>query len=67
MFFLYIFDIKDPYFFGKEVAAMGRLALIADELGDNITSLNIRNNMIKAIDPWFHGNALLKIGYSYRY
>jgi endo-1,3(4)-beta-glucanase len=45
----------DPYFFGKETAAMGKLALVADSLGDTATAADIRNSMKEVIDPWLLG------------
>ncbi|MCA9675681.1 MAG: hypothetical protein KC464_11640, partial [Myxococcales bacterium] len=42
----------DPYFFGKQVAAMGRLALIADEVDDAATAMAIRGRMDAALAPW---------------
>jgi len=40
---------------GKVLASMGRLALIADELGDNVTASSIRANIKADMDPWFLG------------
>lgn len=46
---------EDPYFFGKQVARLGRLALIADELGDAATAANVRASMKAKLDPWLAG------------
>jgi endo-1,3(4)-beta-glucanase len=46
---------QDPYFFGKQVALMGRLALIADQLGETTIANNIRAGMKSVIGPWLNG------------
>lgn len=46
----------DTYWNGKELAAMGRLALIADELGEADLARHIRGNLKSDIDKWFFGN-----------
>lgn len=46
---------KDPYAFGKQIAKLGRLALIADELGDAATATSIREQMKAFLDPWLDG------------
>jgi len=40
------------YWNGKELAAMGRLALIADELGDTAAASMIRQNLKTDLDVW---------------
>ena len=45
----------DTYFGGKQLAALGRLALIADELGEATTAENIRSNLAAALTPWLAG------------
>jgi endo-1,3(4)-beta-glucanase len=45
----------DPYWFGLELARSGRLALIADELGETAIATKIRNSMKEAIIPWLEG------------
>ena len=45
----------DPYWFGLELARSGRLALIADELGETSIASNIRSHMKAAIIPWLQG------------
>jgi endo-1,3(4)-beta-glucanase len=45
----------DPYFFGKDVAAMGHIALIAEALGFAENATSMRNAMKEAIEPWFSG------------
>lgn len=42
----------DPYFGGKAVAKLGRLALIADELADSSKASTIRTNMETAMAEW---------------
>jgi endo-1,3(4)-beta-glucanase len=42
----------DPYFFGKQAAALGRLALIADELGDTATAATVRAHLRTALAAW---------------
>lgn len=42
----------DPYFFGKQAARLGRLALIADELGDAATATAVRARLAAALDGW---------------
>jgi endo-1,3(4)-beta-glucanase len=46
---------QDPYFFGKQIARLGRLALIADELGGGETAAGIRAKMAIALEPWLRG------------
>lgn len=43
---------QDPYFGGKAVAKLGRLALIADELGDTAKAATIRTNLETAMSEW---------------
>jgi endo-1,3(4)-beta-glucanase len=42
----------DPYWNGKELAAMARLTLIAEELGDSETADFIRRNLKEDLDTW---------------
>jgi endo-1,3(4)-beta-glucanase len=42
----------DPYFFGKQIAALCRLALIGDELGDTASAQAARAAATEAIAPW---------------
>ena len=42
----------DPDFFGKQLAALGRLALIADELDDAATATELRGAMAESLAPW---------------
>ncbi|KAL9647398.1 hypothetical protein ABK040_006761 [Willaertia magna] len=42
----------DAYFFGKQVAKMARLALIADQLGEDSIASHIRENMKQVLTPW---------------
>jgi endo-1,3(4)-beta-glucanase len=46
---------EDAYFFGKQIAKLGRLALIADEVGDAATATSIRDRMKTSLDPWLTG------------
>lgn len=46
---------EDAYFYGKQIAKLGRLALIADELGDAATAAMIRERMKTSLDPWLTG------------
>lgn len=45
----------DPYGAGKEMAALGRLAVIADELGEAGTAEAIRERLAGALDSWLEG------------
>jgi endoglucanase Acf2 len=49
----------DPYWFGLELARSARLALIADELGEEEIATNIRKSMKEAVIPWLEGNLIL--------
>lgn len=46
---------RDPYFFGKQIAKLGRLALIADEIGEAATASAVRERMKSYLDPWLEG------------
>ncbi|GMH35794.1 hypothetical protein BSKO_03662 [Bryopsis sp. KO-2023] len=48
-------NAPDPYFFGKEISAMGRLALIADELGETSVAGDCRERMKQEYMPWLMG------------
>ena len=48
----------DPYWFGLELARSARLALIADELGEDEIATNIRKSMKEAIITWLEGNLI---------
>ena len=45
----------DPYFGGKAVARLGRLALIADELGQTAIASKVRTNMKTYFNKWLGG------------
>lgn len=45
----------DPYFFGKQIALMGRHALIADEFQKNATASEIRTKMKNIISSFLSG------------
>jgi len=49
----------DPYFFGKQLSAMGRLALIADELGETTIASGIRGRMKTQAQQWLVPGKLL--------
>ena len=44
---------QDTYFWAKGIATMGRLAMIADEVGDTTSASTIRTNMKTVLDTWF--------------
>jgi len=46
----------DPYGFGKSIARLGRLALIADEVGNTELAGRIRGKMRSRLNPWMWGN-----------
>jgi len=45
----------DPYGAGKEMAAVGRLALIADELGESDTATALRSRLATKLEQWVSG------------
>jgi endo-1,3(4)-beta-glucanase len=45
----------DTYFGGKQLAKLGRLALIADQLGETALATTYRNNLAAAFQPWLDG------------
>ena len=47
----------DPYFFGKQASAMGRLALIADGLAENAIAAEIRTAMASELEAWLGDGA----------
>jgi endo-1,3(4)-beta-glucanase len=46
-------QLTDPYWGGKSLAKMARLALIADELGETATATSIRTNLKADMASWF--------------
>ena len=46
----------DPYGFGKQVARMAQLALLADNLGIGEARQQAIASIEAAITPWFQGN-----------
>jgi endo-1,3(4)-beta-glucanase len=46
-----------PYFFGKQVAAVARLALIADELGESALAKELSGKLAGYLEPWLAGGA----------
>jgi len=51
-------DVGNSYFFGKEVALMGRLALIADQLNESTIATNIRQAMKQDLNSWLSGGIM---------
>jgi len=45
----------DPYFGGKQLAKLARLALIADELGDPVTAATLRARLRPPLAAWLDG------------
>ncbi|ORX90752.1 glycoside hydrolase [Basidiobolus meristosporus CBS 931.73] len=45
----------DPYFFGKGVAKMARLALIAEQIGRSELIAEVVGNLKRALEPWLTG------------
>jgi len=45
----------DTYFGGKQLAAVGRLAVIADELEETTLAANYRSALGNALHPWLQG------------
>lgn len=45
----------DTYFGGKQLAAVGRLAVIADELGETALASSYRTKLGNALHPWLNG------------
>ena len=43
---------NDPYFGGKELSKSGRLALIADLLGDTTAASTLRTNLKSVLNDW---------------
>ena len=50
-------DGGEAYIFGKQIARAGRLALIADQLGDTMARDSIVANMKTYLNPWFDNNS----------
>ena len=53
------FPTPDPYGSGKEMAAAGRLALIADELGELATAAALRARLALKLEEWLSGTGAL--------
>ena len=47
--------VPDPYGSGKEMGAVGRLALIADELGEDEVALSLRKRLAAKLEEWLSG------------
>ncbi len=54
---------SDTYTSGKNLAAVARLALIADEIGETTIASNIRNRLKTLLQNWFNGQTSDKIIY----
>ena len=50
---------KDTYFGGKQMAAIGRLALIADELGETSLANTFRTKLKSYLEPWLKAGGKL--------
>lgn len=48
-------NAEDVYTFGKQIAKLARLVLIADDLKDDATSSAVREKMKSALEPWLQG------------
>ncbi|MBK7861462.1 MAG: hypothetical protein IPJ65_23175 [Archangiaceae bacterium] len=51
---------EDPYFFGKQVARLARLALIADELGETAIAASVRARLEQQLEPWLSASSPLR-------
>ena len=47
--------ISDPYFYGTEIGKMATLAVIADKLNETFKATVLRQNLIRALEPWLTG------------
>jgi endo-1,3(4)-beta-glucanase len=54
---------SDPYFGGKQLAALARLVLIADELGEDALRDHYRNVLAQQLEPWLAGSNALPLVY----
>lgn len=52
-------EADDTYFGGKQMAAIGRLALIADELGETDLANTYRTNLKRYLEPWLKSGGKL--------
>lgn len=50
-------DATEAYLFGKQIARAGRLALIANQLGDLTSRNSILAQMKSYLNPWFDNNS----------
>ena len=46
---------NETYFYGKGIAKMARLAMIADELGQSAVATTVRNNIKTSMNTWLNG------------
>ncbi|MFK7823939.1 MAG: glycosyl hydrolase [Oligoflexales bacterium] len=48
------YDPDNPYYYGKQMARMGRLALIAEQLGEDAIKDEIITNLKADLEPWIN-------------
>ena len=49
------YDPDNPYYYGKQMARMGRLALIAEQLGEDALKNEIITTLKADLEPWING------------
>jgi endo-1,3(4)-beta-glucanase len=54
---------SDPYFGGKYLAKLARLALIADDLGEAATAITLRERLRPLVAAWLEGSNANKLVY----
>jgi len=59
--------VPDPYGAGKEMAAVARLALIADELGETARAKALRKRLATKLEEWFTGGGTDPLQYEPTY
>ena len=59
--------VPDPYGAGKELGAVGRLALIADELEEDDTAAAIRERLATKLEEWLSGKGADQLQYDPTY
>ena len=58
---------QDTYFGGKQLAKLGRLALMADQLGETSLAATYRSNLAAAMQPWLDGTNPQSLAYDQTY
>ncbi|CAD7699408.1 unnamed protein product [Ostreobium quekettii] len=53
----------DVYQFARQVAGLGRVALIADEVGETQIAADVRERMKEVLEPWYVGTNVHKLLY----